>query len=78
MKRRKNRARMEKELERLRERAQQLKEKRPGYGEILDFLRQGQGGANHIQGLSEAGSDEKKEGIEGFFEGRWPLTGSRR
>jgi FdhE protein len=28
---------MEKELKRLRERAQQLKEMRPGYGEILDF-----------------------------------------
>jgi FdhE protein len=28
---------MKQELERLRERAQQLKEKRPGYGEILDF-----------------------------------------
>jgi FdhE protein len=37
MKRRKNRAKMEKQLARLRERAQQLKEKRPGYGEILDF-----------------------------------------
>jgi len=37
MRRTQNSARMKKELRRLRERAQQLKEKRPAYGQILDF-----------------------------------------
>ena len=44
---------MEKELERFRERAQQLKEKRPGYGEILDFYVKVREAQIKVKGLFE-------------------------